>query len=219
MLILTKEQIKELEEAYVQSGMDHIKLMEAAGNAVGRFIHEKFGITGKSIAVLCGAGNNGGDGFMAARKLLENGAKVCVLLADGMPRTPDAIDMYGRAERAGVMIVDCAEEDPEKVDRLINEAEIIVDAIYGTGFHGTLRPAAEAVIKRCNEARIYIASLDLPSGLSGDMTFFDEPGLAIWASHTVTFHAKKPVHENQMVQHLMGKIETADIGIGKVLTK
>ena len=192
MLILTKEQIKELEENYVRSGMDHIKLMEAAGNAVGRFIHEKFGITGKSIAVVCGAGNNGGDGFMAARKLLENGAKVCVLLADGMPKTPDAIDMYGRAERAGVMIVDCAEEEQEKIDRLINEAEIIVDAIYGLGFHDEPPEHVAQIIRKINLAVGEVVAVDIPSGVCGNSG--QTASACVKANYTVTFTAMKPGH-------------------------
>ena len=212
MLILTKEQIKDLEEAYVQSGMDHIKLMEAAGNAVGRFIHEKFGITGKSIAVVCGAGNNGGDGFMAARKLLENGAKVCVLLADGMPKTPDAIDMYGRAERAGVMIIDCAaEEEQEKIDRLINEAEIIVDAIYGLGFRDEPPALAAELIKKINLATAEVISVDIPSGVAGDTGRV--ASVCVKADFTVTFTAMKPGHIIYPGAEYCGMILCSNIGI------
>ncbi|MBE6760617.1 MAG: NAD(P)H-hydrate dehydratase [Ruminococcaceae bacterium] len=211
MLILTKEQIKELEEGYVQSGMDHIKLMEAAGNAVGRFIHEKFGITGKSIAVLCGSGNNGGDGFMAARKLLENGAKVCVLLADGMPKTPDAIDMYGRAERAGVMIIDCAEEEPEKVDRLINEAEIIVDAIYGLGFRDEPPEQVAQLIQKINLAVGEVIAVDIPSGVSGDSG--QVASTCVKANYTVTFTAMKPGHIIYPGADYCGTVLCSAIGI------
>lgn len=212
MLILTKEQIKDLEEAYVQSGMDHIKLMEAAGNAVGRFIHEKFGITGKSIAVICGAGNNGGDGFMAAKKLLENGAKVCVLLADGMPKTPDAIDMYGRAERAGVTIVDCAdEEDPEKIDRLITEAEIIVDAIYGLGFHDEPPALAAGLMGKINLATAEVIAVDIPSGVSGDTG--EAASVCVKADYTVTFTAMKPGHIIYPGAEYCGTVLCSNIGI------
>lgn len=212
MLILTKEQIKELEEAYVRSGMDHIKLMEAAGNSVGRFIHEKFGISGKSIAVVCGSGNNGGDGFMAARKLLENGAKVCVLLADGMPKTPDAIDMYGRAERAGVMIIDCAaEEDSERIDRLINEAEIIVDAIYGLGFHDEPPELAAELIRKINLATAEVVAVDIPSGVSGDTG--EAASVCVKAGHTITFTAMKPGHVIYPGADYCGTILCTNIGI------
>jgi len=212
MLILTKEQIKELEETYVQSGMDHIKLMEAAGNAVGRFIHEKFGITGKSIAVLCGAGNNGGDGFMAARKLLENGAKVCILLADGMPRTPDAIDMYGRAERAGVTIIDCASEDEqERVDRLINEAEIIVDAIYGLGFRDEPPELVAELIRKINLTMADVIAVDIPSGVSGDSG--QAASVCVKAGYTITFTAMKPGHIIYPGADYCGTVLCSNIGI------
>ncbi len=212
MLILTKEQIRELEDGYVQSGMDHIKLMEAAGNAVGRFIHEKYGISGKSIAVLCGAGNNGGDGFMAAKKLLENGAKVCALQVDGMPRTPDAIDMYGRAERAGVMIVDCAsEEDQEKIDRLISEAEIIVDAIYGLGFHDEMPEPVAELVRKVNLAVAEVVAVDIPSGVSGDSGQI--ASVCVKANHTVTFTAMKPGHIIFPGAEYCGSVHCVQIGI------
>ncbi len=212
MLILTKQQIKELEDAYVRSGLDHIKLMEAAGNAVGRFIHEKFGINGKSIAVLCGSGNNGGDGFMAAKKLLENGAKVCVLLADGMPGTPDAIDMYGRAERAGVTIIDCAaEEDNEKIDRLINEADIIVDAIYGLGFRDEPPALAAELINKVNLATADVISVDIPSGVSGDSG--QVASVCVKAGYTITFTAMKPGHIIFPGAEYCGTVLCSNIGI------
>ena len=213
--IVTCEEMKQLEQMADAAGLSYYDMMENAGTKAAQYILDAFRYTyGKveKALILCGKGNNGGDGFVVARKFSEAGIDVSVLLVEGEPVTKDAITNYE-------LIKDKLPIFTPQDDYLTEEEDIIVDAIYGTGFHGELRPEAEAVIRRCNDAKIYIASLDIPSGLGGDMTFFDEPGYAVWASHTVTFHAKKPVHENQMVQYLMGKIETADIGIGKVLSK
>lgn len=213
--IVTCEEMKRLEKMADEAGLSYYEMMENAGTKAAQYIldafHYSYGKVEKAL-ILCGKGNNGGDGFVVARKFHEEGIDVSVLLVEGEPVTKDAITNYN-------LIKDKVEIFVPQDKYLTEEEDIIVDAIYGTGFHGELHPMAEAVIRKCNEAKIYIASLDLPSGLGGDMTFFDEPGYAVWASHTVTFHAKKPVHENQMVQYLMGKIEVADIGIGKVLTK
>ena len=213
--IVTCEEMKQLEKMADEAGLSYYEMMENAGTKAAQYIldafHYTYGKVEKAL-ILCGKGNNGGDGFVVARKFLEEGIDVSVLLVEGEPVTKDAITNYELIK--GKLPVFTPEDN-----YLTEEEDIIVDAIYGTGFHGELRPEAEAVIRKCNEAKIYIAALDLPSGLGGDMTFFDEPGYAVWASHTVTFHAKKPVHENQMVQYLMGKIEVADIGIGKILTK
>ena len=213
--IVTCDEMKQLEKMADEAGLSYYEMMENAGTKAAQYIldayHYTYGKVEKSL-ILCGKGNNGGDGFVVARKFHEAGIDVSVLLVEGEPVTEDAITNYE-------LIKDKLPIFTPEDDYLTEDEDIIVDAIYGTGFHGQLRPAAEQIIRKCNEAKIYIASLDIPSGLSGDMTFFDEPGYAVWASHTVTFHAKKPVHENQMVQYLMGKIEVADIGIGKVLSK
>lgn len=213
--VVTCEEMKQLEQMADVAGLTYYEMMENAGTKAAQYIldafHYSYGKVEKAL-ILCGKGNNGGDGFVVARKFHEAGIDVSILLVEGEPVTKDAITNYN-------LIKDKITIYTPEDEYLTEEEDIIVDAIYGTGFHGQLKPEAEAVIRKCNEAKIYIASLDLPSGLGGDMTFFDEPGYAVWASHTVTFHAKKPVHGNEMIQYLMGKIEVADIGIGKVLTK
>ena len=213
--VVTCEEMKLLEKMANEAGLSYYEMMENAGTKAARYILDAYQYSyGKveKVLILCGKGNNGGDGFVVARKFHEAGIDVSVLLVEGEPVTRDAITNYE-------LIKDKVQIFTPEEDYLTEDEDIIVDAIYGTGFHGQLKPETEAVIRNCNEAKIYIASLDIPSGLGGDMTFFDEPGYAVWASHTVTFHAKKPVHGNEMIQYLMGYIEVADIGITKALTK
>ncbi len=76
----------------------------------------------------------------------------------------------------------------------MQESDLIVDAIYGTGFHGQLRSPADEMITSINHSKAYVAALDIPSGLSGDMEPDEEPGACVKADLTITFHARKPVH-------------------------
>lgn len=79
MKVLTAEKMRQLEEAAVASGLDYRRLMENAGSAAARVIRSRYEVQGKAVTVLCGSGNNGGDGFVIARKLTEEGAQVTVV--------------------------------------------------------------------------------------------------------------------------------------------
>lgn len=213
--VVTCEEMKLLEKMADEAGLSYNQMMENAGTKAATYILDMFRRSYgkvKDVLILCGKGNNGGDGFVVARKFFEEGICVKVLLVEGEPVTPDAITNYN-------LIKDKVQILFPEDDYLPEDEDIIVDAIYGTGFHGSLSPSVEQIVLNCNNAGIYIASLDLPSGLSGDMDFFDDVQLSMQASHTVVFHAKKPVHGNQMVEYLMGNVEVADIGISKILEK
>ena len=213
--VVTCKDMKLLEEMADQAGLSYYQMMENAGCRAAELIMEHyesgFGPLKKAL-VLCGKGNNGGDGFVVARKFYEAGISVAALLVEGEPVTEDAITNYHRIKD---LIPIYTVED----SYLSGEEEVIVDAIYGTGFHGSLREHAEGVILCCNEAAIYTASLDLPSGLSGDMSLCEQMRPCIRASLTIPFHSKKPVHLNEHAKLMMGKIVVADIGIGEILEK
>lgn len=209
------DEMKLLEQMADEAGLSYFQMMENAGSCAAEIIREeyesRFGPIKKAL-ILCGKGNNGGDGFVVARKFHEQGIQVNVLLTEGEPKTKDAITNYQRIK------------DQIKILNLENnyldgDEDVIVDAIYGTGFRGTLSETAEDIITACNESAIYTAALDLPSGLTGDMSFCEQMRLSTRASLTVTFHAKKPVHRNKNAKMMMGKIVVADIGIGNVLDK
>ena len=97
MKILTARDMRLVEAAAVAGGLDYPRLMENAGSAAGRMIRSRYEVRGRKVSVLCGKGNNGGDGFVVARKLMEAGAEVTVVLLCGKPATSDAADMYARA--------------------------------------------------------------------------------------------------------------------------
>lgn len=211
--IVTCAEMKALEKLADEAGLSYYQMMENAGTRAAEQIighYEPYFGKIKKAVILCGKGNNGGDGFVVARQFCERGIEVKVLLVEGEPVTPDAITNCE-------MIQDkISFMDETYID---DDVDVIVDAIYGTGFHGSLREEAYAVIEACNDAAIYTAALDLPSGLSGDMSPCEQMQHCIRASLTIAFHAKKPVHQNPQAQKMMGKIITADIGIGEILEK
>ncbi|MDR1003263.1 MAG: NAD(P)H-hydrate dehydratase [Oscillospiraceae bacterium] len=218
MIILNSEQTKALENAMVEAGGEHIKLMETAGIAVARFIHEKYGVDGQAIAVICGTGNNGGDGFAAAKKLLEGGARVRIILASGTPKTDDAFDLLGRSERAGIKVLDFSKEgEREEIHKTIDASDILVDAVYGTGFHGEIREEIGELFQSINISSATVISVDIPSGVNADTGEAEEH--CIKANCTITFTTMKPGHIIFPGAEYCGLVYTSAIGIEPPLVK
>ncbi len=161
-------------------------------------------------AVYCGKGNNGGDGFVVARLLRQRGWDVSVILVDGEPVTPDAITNYEKVRQMDIPVRQIG-------DASDGRADCVIDAIYGTGFRGSLREnarCAAAEIEAAHQAGARVFALDIPSGMGGDLT--DGTQLdrnCVRADVTITFHAKKPVHLQRFASEYCGQIITADIGI------
>ncbi len=174
--------------------------------------------------IFCGKGNNGGDGFVVARVLHDKGYEVTVVLVDGKPKTADAVTNFGLLENRNIKIIDMAENNRALLE-LEGDPDIIIDAIYGTGFKGELKSnglKAAIYINRYSKgeygiraiAPVMVASLDIPSGMGGDV--INEKELdqnSITAHFTVTFHAKKPVHLQSFSEKHCGEIFVVDIGI------
>lgn len=213
MIILNNEQTKKLEDfAVSDGGFAHTKLMENAGTAVFRFINDRIGVNNKSVAVVCGRGNNGGDGFAVARRMLDGGAKVRVLLALGMPTTEDAYHFLDESEEAGIKTLSYVEEDEKQEFRkTIEAADIIVDAIFGVGFHGTVSDTLKEVIDMINTARATVISVDVPSGVDSDSG--EVSGACVMADYTVTFSTRKPGHVIYPAVDYCGHVHVSMIGI------
>ncbi|MBQ1555485.1 MAG: NAD(P)H-hydrate epimerase, partial [Clostridia bacterium] len=214
MLILNNAQTKKLEDMAVeQGGIEHIKLMENAGTAAFRFINERLSVNNKSVAVVCGRGNNGGDGFAVARKMLDGGAKVRIMLALGQPTTEDAYRLLAESERAGIKTISYVENDGDRQDfaKTIEAADIIVDAIFGVGFHGTVSEGLKNVIDMINNARGTVVSIDVPSGVDSDSG--EVAGPCVRADYTVTFTTMKPGHVIYPAVDYCGHVHVALIGI------
>ena len=226
--MVTCEKMKELERMADAAGLSFYQMMENAGTCATEEILKSCSKLkgGGSAVIFCGKGNNGGDGLVVARLLAQQGTDVKVILAEGDPETPDAITNYGLLEEIPeVEVTDIAGADPFAIDTMVGlalaDCDMIVDAIYGTGFHGELRLQAAVIVEAINaahEAGTQVAALDLPSGLSGNAGVEDEIGPGVEADITVTFHDTKPIHENkQAVAERLGRVIIADIGIGKAI--
>jgi len=162
------------------------ELMERAGRAVALHALEDFGNPG-SFTVVCGSGSNGDDGRVAVRALEEEGREV--------------------------MVVEAKPEDEEKD---LGDPDVLVDALFGTGFEGEPRPGAARLIEQMNALGCPIIAVDLPSGV--DASTGEVAGAAIDADMTVTFHGEKVGHHVTPGAHLAGYLETADIGLDPVQT-
>src|SRR5436853_2156520 len=178
------------------AGLSIQDLMEAAGKAVAEVARAEFGAAGKRVLVLCGTGNNGGDGLVAARHL-ANEARVTVLLARPPDQlaTPEAQANFERLHDVQILAgLDRSEE-------AIAEADILIDALLGIGIEGPLREPYASLVRQMNKSGRPILSIDVPSGFGVDPMV--RPTL------TVTLHDVK----EGMTPENSGRIRIADIGI------
>ena len=200
--ILTVAEMAAADRAAIAAGTPGVELMERAGAAVADAVCERF--APQPAAVLCGPGNNGGDGYVIARLLHERGWPVEVRSL-GEPITPDA-----RAARArwigGVRPLDGAPD-----------ADLVIDALFGAGLSRPLDGAAAAAAADLAKRPDAVVAVDIPSGVPGDT---GQPGgPAICAGLTVTFHARKPGHVLEPGRGLCGEVVVADIGLGETPSK
>lgn len=205
--IVTAAQMKEIERSANEYGLSYLTMMENAGLAAYAALRERFPSAG-ALLVVCGKGNNGGDGFVIARAAAQDGWAVTVLLAEGEPKTSDAITNFDRLRALPVRVM----TEAEPLDALPFTA--VVDALYGTGFHGELRPAGLAacgLIRRKRAEGAFVLAVDLPSGINTD-TGEAAAGHAE-ADLTVTFDSYKPLHFAAQSAPLCGEVRCADIGI------
>jgi hydroxyethylthiazole kinase-like uncharacterized protein yjeF len=193
--ILTAAEVTAADRAAVDKGLVGGVLMERAGAAVAQAIVTRF--TPRETLVLCGPGNNGGDGYVVARLLKERGWNVRVLQL-GAPKTADAKAMAERFDGD----VRPLTPDPFRAD-------LIVDALFGVGLSKPLDSRAGAWARR----RGPVVAVDVPSGLSSDTGQSVGPD-AFHAALTVTFHRKKPVHVLEPGRSHCGEVIVADIGLG-----
>lgn len=201
--LYTAEEMRGAEGAYAGPTLE---LMERAGRKVAEEVLGRFP-DARRVAVWCGTGANGGDGFVVARELVRARRQCEVRLLGAEEKVAgDAGVNLSRARRAGVELV----EEP-------GPADLVVDALFGTGFSGKPRPEAERAIATMNAAGVPIVSVDLPSGV--DASTGRAAGAAVRAALTVTFHARKVGHVVAPGRFHAGELVVADIGIGQVPTR
>jgi NAD(P)H-hydrate epimerase len=195
MKIVTAAEMRDIDRLTTEKYfVSSLALMERAGAAVAEFVLEHYP-KAEEIGVICGKGNNGGDGFVAARKLYDAGKNVLVLLlADPKELKGDAAAMFEKLPVAAVCARDEKELEHESA-MLVANADVLVDAIFGTGFRPPLTPFHTKACELINGTRP-VVSVDLPSGIDADETEMKNIRKAVWASSSgvVTFTAPKPAH-------------------------
>jgi len=213
MLILTAEEMRAVDRATTERfGVPSIDLMRHAGKAVANFV-TGLALFRRRVVVLCGKGNNGGDGFVAARALVSAGKTVSVLLlGDPKDLKGDAKIAFDEMGLAPVLAPAEADLELPEVQKLLSEAQIFVDAIVGTGFQPPLRGVAAALRDRVNVLSTPVIAVDLPSGWDADSRGFAAEG-AYRADAVVTFTAPKLAHVfGNMTNDVFGPILVAPIG-------
>jgi ADP-dependent NAD(P)H-hydrate dehydratase / NAD(P)H-hydrate epimerase len=204
------------------SGIPGERLMEHAGTAVAAATHALAVATerppGAPILVLCGPGNNGGDGLVAARRLANAGHPVVVVLvaSEARPTTPDAGRNWDRLDGVdGVTRVHApVGRDVAILGQGIERVGVVVDALLGTGVRGTLRePIRTAVetIQHAREAAVPVVAVDTPTAV--DLSSGDPSDPVVRADLTVTFHRPKTGLLTRVGAALAGRVLVAPIGI------
>ncbi len=189
--------------AIEREGIPGLELMEAAGRGLADRASAMAGPG--AVAVVCGKGNNGGDGLVAARHLTAAGHTVTVYLVSPEGLTPDA-----RANLERLPAVVTVEPAEGLTAAVLGRFAVAVDALLGTGFGGEPREPVAGLIRALNESTCAVLACDLPSGVNGST---GEAGLAVRAEATVTFHGLKLGHLIAPGKGLAGEVTVIDIGI------
>ncbi len=200
-LLLTPDDMAAVDSAATASGIDSYGLMEKAGQAVAAAALRYFPQALRYV-VLCGPGNNGRDGYVAARALLEAGAGVQLFYLGDPQR------LRGDAARA---LADCPVPGAPVADYMPLAGDLVIDAVFGAGLSRSVPEDIAAVIARVAAADVPVIAVDLPSGLDGRSG--QVLGAAFQAMRTVTFMTRKPGHLLLPGRDLCGELEVFDIGI------
>ncbi len=207
----TAEEMRRIESLAVEHGDNFLSLMERAGQAVAEWILREWlearaaeGLDSR-VTVVCGRGNNGGDGFVIARRLAVF-ADVTVVLATGKPTADAAAENFARLPSNALAVLDYTAE-PYLCSAAVRQADMLVDCVYGIGFHGELSASLLPLFEQMNAAQGYKIAVDMPSGVNADNGVACNGAFS--ADVTLTFTALK---EGLGCAH-SGSVQLLDIGI------
>ena len=210
MRVLTVEETRKVEMLANEYGVSYMQLMENAGAYCARIIRKTFENTNKrNVLVVCGKGRNGGDGFVIARKLYENGYNVTVMMAMGLPTDDLSADMLSRVRALGINVV--YYEASSTVEKYFEKAHIIVDCIFGIGFKGEVNEKCKMLFARINKSPATVVSVDIPSGLEGDSN--EVKGACVSADITIAVLVLKPAHVLRPSMEKCGNVVLAPLNI------
>ncbi|MBQ8740622.1 MAG: NAD(P)H-hydrate dehydratase [Clostridia bacterium] len=199
MKVLLSNQIKTAEDNAVLRGIfSYAQLMKIAGDTATREILNRYNIIGKKICVLCGSGNNGGDGLVIAANLKSRGADVCLLTPIGFPSTDTALNF-----KDGV-------KDIKILDDFVGDFDIVIDALFGIGLNRFLSEKIATIIEKINSYNCTKIAIDIPSGVFCDG---GEVVTAFRADLTLTFTAYKPCQLLPQTSEYCGETVVLDIGL------
>ena len=217
---LRRDEIREIDRKAIEEyGIPGLILMENAGRNVAEETLKMLVPCKAKVAIFCGKGNNGGDGFVIARHLYNRGVnisvylttKVSVVLADGDSGTNLKILLNMNINIKELQNL----QDIEEIGKELQGCDVIVDAIFGTGLSGEVREPVNSLIRKINETNIPVISVDIPSGLNCDEGI--ALGTAIKATKTVTFVSPKAGFFKGNGKEFIGELIVADISVPKEL--
>lgn len=199
MAVLDVRQMAEADRLSIEAGTPAIALMENAGRAVAAAIGQRW--SPRAVAVLCGPGNNGGDGFVVARVLSEAGWPVRLALLGEAAALTGAAAHHAQCWQGGIEALSPA---------VLEGAALVVDAVFGAGLSRPLHGTAQLTLETATGRGLPIVAIDVPSGVMGDTGACLG---AVPAALTVTFFRKKPAHLLLPGREYCGEVVVADIGI------
>ncbi|MBN1805396.1 MAG: NAD(P)H-hydrate epimerase [Sedimentisphaerales bacterium] len=215
--LMTKDQVRAVDSWAINTlGIPGVVLMENAGRSCAELIREKLkGIATQKVCIFCGTGNNGGDGYVIARHLLDNGFKVKVVICgDPQKVKGDAkinLDILEKMNQPIDLINPKNDDAAAGLRKFTEDTDMIVDGLFGTGLTGQLRDDYIKLIETINASGCPILAIDIPSGLDCDT---GRPlGAAVKANWTVTFVAVKKGFVSEGAASYTGEIFIASIGI------
>lgn len=213
---LSRQAVREIDRRAMEVyGLPGIVLMENAGRGAAEYIYgELRRLEARRAAIVCGGGNNGGDGFVIARHLANRDVIVeTFLAADAARLSPDAAVNHGVVVKMGIPVWPLVTEADlsANLSRLGNFS-IVVDALLGTGFRGAVRPPLDGIIRAINELdAATVIAVDVPSGLDCDSGVPADP--TVRAHSTVTFVAPKIGFSQPSAAPFVGRQWVVDIGV------
>ena len=216
-VVMTRDEVRAVDAWAINTlGIPGVVLMENAGRSCAELIEDKLkDMAGSKVCIFCGTGNNGGDGYVIARHLINHGIKVTVVVCGDRTKIKgDAkinLDILERMGRPVELLDPPGRDITGEIEHLSAGAGIIVDSLFGTGLRGQLSDEYRRLIKSINASNIPVMAVDIPSGLDCDS---GEPlGAAIRAAWTVTFVAVKRGFVSASAAQYTGEIFVASIGI------
>lgn len=200
MKVLTKNLIKVSEDNAVHNGIfSFLELMKKAGDEVSKIIAKRYDLVGKKIAVVCGNGNNGGDGFVVACNLEDLGAEVTVITPLGEPLTDSAKFYFSKLSNIPV------------TNTFDDIYDIVIDAVFGIGLNRKLDSKISSLFDKINNSKSLKISVDIPSGIACDSGKI--LGNCIKSDLCITFIGLKPCFMLPPATDFLGEVVVADIGV------